>query len=225
MTARQGLQGQLTAGDILNQILSLPEKDKLTNLVFMGMGEPFDNIDEVLKSLEIITSDYGLAISPRRITVSTIGLIPGIKKFIESSKCNLAISLHSPFDEERKKLMPVQKQYPIAEVIKVLKSYSFEKQRRISFEYILFKDLNDTDAHIKELARLLNGIRCKINLMHFHAIPGSSFIGSDDNTIKIFQQKLNNKGIVATVRASRGLDILAACGLLSTGEIMSTANP
>jgi len=187
----------------------------------MGMGEPFDNIDEVLKALEIITSDYGLAISPRKITVSTIGLIPGMKRFIETSKCNLAVSLHSPFDEERKKLMPVQRLYPVNKVIDLLKSYSFEKQRRISFEYILFKDLNDTDAHIKQLARILNGLRCKINLMHFHPIPGSSLVGSDDKTIKSFQEKLNDKGIIATVRASRGEDILAACGLLSTGELMS----
>jgi 23S rRNA (adenine2503-C2)-methyltransferase len=221
MTARQGLQGQLSTGDIINQILSLPEREKLTNLVFMGMGEPFDNTDEVLKALDIITSDYGLAISPRKITVSTIGLVPGMKQFIETTKCNLAVSLHSPFDEERKKLMPVQRLYPVKEVIGILKSYNFEKQRRISFEYILFKDINDSDAHIKQLARLLNGLRCKINLMHFHAIPGSSLIGSDEKTIKQFQDKLNEKGIVATVRASRGEDILAACGLLSTGEIMN----
>lgn len=220
MTARQGLQGQLTAGEIINQILSLPERENLTNLVFMGMGEPFDNIDEVLKALEIITSDYGMAISPKKITVSTIGLIPGMKRFIETSKCNLAVSLHSPFDEERKKLMPVQRLYPVTEVIDTLKSYNFEKQRRISFEYILFKDLNDTDAHIKQLARILNGLRCKINLMHFHTIPGSSLVGSDEKTIRNFQDKLNEKGIVATVRASRGEDILAACGMLSTGEIM-----
>ncbi|MBN2486858.1 MAG: 23S rRNA (adenine(2503)-C(2))-methyltransferase RlmN [Bacteroidales bacterium] len=226
MTARQGLQGQLSAGDILNQILGLPEKDTLTNLVYMGMGEPFDNTDEVLKSLDIITSDYGMAISPRKITVSTIGLIPGMKRFIEHSKCNLAISMHSPFDEERKKLMPVQKLYPIDEIIQLLKASNFEKQRRISFEYILFKGLNDTDAHVKQLARILNGLRCKINLMHFHTIPGSSLTGCDDASIKSFQDKLNDKGIVATVRASRGEDILAACGMLSTGAILgSTAVP
>jgi 23S rRNA (adenine2503-C2)-methyltransferase len=224
MTARQGLQGQLSAGDIINQIISLPERENLTNLVFMGMGEPFDNTSEVLKSLEILTSDYGLAFSPRKITVSTIGLIPGMKEFIEKSRCNLAISLHSPFDEERQKLMPVQRLYPVKEVIELLKSCNFEKQRRISFEYILFKGLNDTDAHIKQLARLLNGLRCKINLMHFHAIPGSSLVGSDENTMKQFQDKLNEKGIIATVRASRGEDILAACGMLSTGEILKQSN-
>jgi 23S rRNA (adenine2503-C2)-methyltransferase len=220
MTARQGLQGQLSASDILNQILSLPEKEKLTNLVFMGMGEPFDNIDEVLKALEILVADYGMAISPRKITVSTIGLIPGMRRFVTESKCNLAISLHSPFDEERKKLMPVQRLYPVDQVVDLLKRCDFEKQRRISFEYILFKGLNDTDAHIKQLARLLNGLRCKINLMHYHSIPGTSLIGSDDFSLKQFQQKLNDKGITATVRASRGEDILAACGLLSTGEVV-----
>lgn len=219
MTARQGLQGQLTAGDILNQIISLPERDKLTNIVFMGMGEPFDNTDEVLKSLEIITAEYGLKISTRKINVSTIGLIPGMKRFIKESKCNLAISLHSPFDEERKKLMPAQRLYPIEQVMQVLRENPFDRHRRISFEYIVFKDLNDSDAHVKQLARLLNGLRCKINLMHYHPIPGTSLKGSDSRTIFTFQEKLNTKGIIATVRKSRGEDIFAACGMLSTGEI------
>lgn len=220
MTARQGLQGQLTAGDILNQILSLPERDKLTNIVFMGMGEPFDNTDEVLKALELLTADYGLQLNPKRINVSTIGLIPGMKQFIEKSKCNLAISLHSPFNEERKRLMPVQRLYPIEEIIELLKKYDFRHQRRLSFEYIVFDNMNDTNAHVKQLARLLNGLKCRLNLMHYHSIPGSSLEGSPTNKIIEFQNKLKTKEIIATVRKSRGEDILAACGLLSTGEIM-----
>ncbi len=220
MTARQGLQGQLTAGDIINQILSLPERDKLTNIVFMGMGEPFDNTGAVLDALAILTADYGLQLSPKRINVSTIGLVPGMKEFIEKSKCNLAISLHSPFNEERKKLMPVQRLYPIEEIIELLEKYDFRHQRRLSFEYIVFNNLNDTDAHVKQLARLLNGLKCRLNLMHYHSIPGSSLEGSPTNKIIEFQNKLKAKGIVATVRKSRGEDILAACGLLSTGEIM-----
>jgi len=219
MTARQGLQGQLRSSEILNQILSLPEYNKLTNLVFMGMGEPFDNTDEVLCALEIITSDYGLNISPRKINVSTIGLVPGMKRFIKNTNCHLAISLHSPFDEERKKLMPVQRLYPIEEVISILRKANFEKQRRISFEYILFNGVNDSEKHIKEIARLLNGLRCRVNIMHYHSIPGSSLQGCSEQQLISFRDKLNKKGIIATVRASRGEDILAACGLLSTGKI------
>lgn len=220
MTARQGLQGQLTAGDIINQVMSLPERDYLTNLVFMGMGEPFDNTDEVLKSLELLTASYGLQFSPKRINVSTIGLVPGLKRFIEESECNLAISLHSPFNEERKKLMPVQRLYPIEEIIELLKKYNLKKQRRLSFEYILFNNVNDSDKHVKQLARLLNGLKCRINLLHYHQIPGSSLEGSDQNKILDFQRKLKAKGLITTIRKSRGEDIMAACGLLSTGEKM-----
>lgn len=219
MTARQGLQGQLTAGDILNQILSLPEREKLTNLVFMGMGEPFDNTDEVLKALKIITADWGMGISPRKINVSTIGLVPGMKRFINETNCHLAISLHSPFNEERKKLMPVERLYPIEDIIDLLREADFERQRRISFEYIVFKGVNDSDSHIKEISKLVNGLRCRLNIMHFHAIPNSSLVGADNNKLIEFRDKLNNKGIIATIRSSRGEDILAACGMLSTGAL------
>jgi 23S rRNA (adenine2503-C2)-methyltransferase len=222
MTARQGLQGQLSAGDILNQLLSLPERDKITNLVFMGMGEPFDNIEEVLKALEILTSEYGFGFSPRRINVSTIGLVPGMKRFIEESKCHLAISLHSPFNEERKKLMPVERLYPIEDVIDLLKTADFERQRRISFEYILFQDMNDSIAHVNQLAKLLNGLRCRVNIMHFHSIPGSGLMGANDETLVRFRDQLNKKGIIATIRTSRGEDILAACGMLSTGKLSNS---
>ncbi len=220
MTARQGLQGQLSAGDIINQILSLPERDTLSNLVFMGMGEPFDNTDQVLKALDILTADYGLQFSPRKINVSTIGLVPGMQRFLKESRCNLAVSLHTPFDDERKKLMPVQRLYPIQQIIDLLKKVDFEKQRRLSFEYIMFEGLNDSDAHAKQLIRLLNGLRCRINLMHFHPIPGSSLIGTKHKRMIEFQNKLKSKGLMATIRKSRGEDIMAACGLLSTGEVM-----
>ncbi len=218
MTARQGFQGQLNAGEILNQVLSLPERDRLTNLVFMGMGEPFDNTDEVLKALEILTADYGPGFNPKKITVSTVGLIPGMRRFIEETKCHLAISLHSPFDDERATLMPVQNIYPVMEVIDAVKSYDLGKQRRLSFEYILFEGVNDTDAHVKQLARLCNGLKCRINLMRFHAIPNAPLKGTSPEQLVAFRDKLNRKGITATIRASRGEDILAACGLLSTRE-------
>ena len=222
MTGKQGFQSQLTVAEILNQIQSLPEFERLSNVVYMGMGEPLDNVDEVLKSLEILTSDYGYAWSPKRITVSTIGIIPGLKEFLTKSKCHLAISLHSPFDAERLKLMPIQHVYPIREVLAEIRNFDFGLQRRVSFEYIMFKGLNDTPAHVKELAKILNGIRCRINLIRFHPIPDTPLTGSDDNTIKAFQEGLNEKGIITTIRASRGQDIFAACGLLSTRELVKT---
>lgn len=222
MTGKQGFQSQLTAGEILNQIQSLPEFERLSNVVYMGMGEPLDNVDEVLKSLEILTSDYGYAWSPKRVTVSTIGILPGLKEFLAKSKCHLAISLHSPFDAERLKLMPIQHVYPIREVLAEIRNFDFGLQRRVSFEYIMFNGLNDTPAHIKELAKILNGMRCRINLIRFHPIPDTPLTGSDDNTIRAFQEGLNEKGIITTIRASRGQDIFAACGLLSTRELIKT---
>ncbi len=220
MTGKQGFQSQLTAGEIVNQIVSLPERDKLTNIVYMGMGEPFDNLEGVMQSLEILTSDWGLAMSPRRITVSTIGMIPAMKHFIENSECHLAISIHTPFHDERRKLMPIENVYPIAEVIDVLRSYDFGKQRRVSFEYIMFKGINDTQRHVKELARLLNGVRCRINLIRFHPIPDTPLESSDNDTIEWFREALLKKDIRTTLRASRGQDIFAACGLLSTKELV-----
>ncbi|MDD5507311.1 MAG: 23S rRNA (adenine(2503)-C(2))-methyltransferase RlmN [Bacteroidales bacterium] len=219
MTARQGLQGQLSCGEILNQYQSLPEREKVSNIVYMGMGEPFDNLANVLVSLEILTSGWGYAMSPRRITVSTIGVIPGMQEFLEKSKCHLAISLHTPFADERKKLMPVENKYPLREVLEVIRGFDFGLQRRISFEYIMFRGLNDTTRHVSELARILNKIRCRINLIRFHPIPEVELESSDDSTILSFQQALKNKGIITTLRASRGMDIDAACGLLSTKEI------
>jgi 23S rRNA m2A2503 methyltransferase len=221
MTAKQGFQGQLSAGEIINQIRSISECREVTNIVYMGMGEPFDNLEQVLKSLEILTSEWGFAMSPRRITVSTIGIIPGMLTFLEKSDAHLAVSLHTPFDDERKRLMPVQVAYPIADVVKEIKSWNFGRQRRVSFEYIVFKGLNDSPKHVTELARLLNGIKCRINLIRFHPIPGTPLEGTDEQTLQLFKNKLNEKGILTTVRASRGQDIYAACGLLSTKELLA----
>jgi 23S rRNA (adenine2503-C2)-methyltransferase len=222
MTAKQGFQGNLSSAEILNQVVSLPERDKLTNLVYMGMGEPFDNLKEVLRSLEILTSEEGFGWSPKRITVSTIGIIPGMKEFLEKSKCHLAISLHTPFDEERRKLMPVEHVYPMKEVLNEIRSFDFGLQRRVSFEYIVFKNLNDTPRHVQEMARILNGIRCRVNLIRFHPVPGTPLEGSDDETVQAFKDALNAKGIITTIRSSRGQDIYAACGLLSTKELIKS---
>ncbi|WP_321370360.1 23S rRNA (adenine(2503)-C(2))-methyltransferase RlmN [uncultured Draconibacterium sp.] len=219
-TAKQGFQGQLSAGEIINQIKSIDEVEEVSNIVYMGMGEPFDNLDEVLKSLEILTSEWGFAMSPRRITVSTIGIIPGMLTFLEKSEAHLAVSLHTPFHEERQKIMPVQVAYPIEEVVEEIKSWDFGRQRRVSFEYILFEDLNDSDEHVNELARLLSGLKCRINLIRFHPVPGTPLKSPGEKTIQRFKDALNNKGILTTIRASRGQDIYAACGLLSTKELV-----
>lgn len=220
MTGKQGFQGQLTAGEIVNQIRNIPEWHEVTNIVYMGMGEPFDNLEEVLKSLEILTSEWGFAMSPRRITVSTIGIVPGMVTFLNQSEAHLAVSMHTPFDGERQKLMPVQVAYPLEEVIREIKSWDFGRQRRVSFEYIVFKGLNDSPRHVQELSKILNGIKCRINLIRFHPIPGTPLEGTDENTLQKFKNQLNDKGILTTIRASRGLDIYAACGLLSTKEMV-----
>ena len=219
MTGRQGFQANLSANEILNQIKSLPEFDNLTNIVYMGMGEPFDNLNEVLKSTEILTADWGFAWSPKRITVSTNGIISGLKRFLTESKCHLAVSIHTPFEKERERIMPVQKTNPISEVLKVVRNHDFGRQRRISFEYIVFKNFNDSMKHADELARLVYGFHARVNLIRFHEIPGTDLKGTDYKTLEKFRDRLNEKGITATIRASRGQDIDAACGLLSTKEL------
>ncbi|MEN8226296.1 MAG: 23S rRNA (adenine(2503)-C(2))-methyltransferase RlmN [Bacteroidota bacterium] len=220
MTGKQGFQADLTPGEIINQLISLPEFDGITNLVFMGMGEPFDNMDALMKALEILTAPWGMEMSPRRITVSTIGIIPAMSRFIDESDCHLAVSLHTPFSDERKKLMPVENAHPLKEIFNLLKSYDFPRQRKVSFEYIMFKGQNDTRRHVNELVRLMHGMRAHVNLIRFHPVPDTSLEGSDDKTIFEFKEALNDKGVLATIRASRGLDIAAACGLLSTKELL-----
>jgi len=220
MTGKQGFQGNLTTGEIINQVQSLPEFEKLTNIVYMGMGEPMDNVDAVLNSIEIMTSDKGYGWSPKRITVSTIGIIPAMITFLEKCQAHLAVSLHSPFDNERQEIMPIQSVYPITEVISEIRKWDLGRQRRISFEYIMFKGVNDTPRHANELVRLLNGIKCRINLIRFHPIPDTPLEGTSDAGIVFFQNHLKAKGLTVTIRASRGEDIFAACGLLSTKELL-----
>lgn len=220
MTGKQGFQGNLTAGEIINQIQSLPEFEQLTNIVYMGMGEPMDNIEAVLDSIEIMTSDKGYGWSPKRITVSTIGIIPAMITFLEKSQAHLAVSLHSPFDDERQEIMPIQSVYPISEVVNEIRRWNLGRQRRISFEYIMFKGVNDTPRHVNELVRLLNGIKCRINLIRFHPIPDTPLEGTSYNGIVDFQNRLKAKGLTVTIRASRGEDIFAACGMLSTKELV-----
>ena len=215
-TGRQGLQHSLTAAEILNQIVSLPERDTLTNVVFMGMGEPLDNTDNVLRALDILTAEWGFGWSPTRITLSTAGVVPELRRLLDSTKVHLAVSLHNPFHEERAAIMPVERAWPVAEVAAILRRYDFTHQRRVSFEYIVMSGLNDSPRHIRELCRLLDGIKCRINLIRFHKIPGSPYFSPDDEAMIRFRDTLTAKGIQTTIRASRGEDIQAACGLLST---------
>ncbi len=216
MTGKQKFNDNLSACDILNQIQSVPESYQLTNIVFMGMGDPMDNYDELFKVLEILTSDYGYAWSPKRITVSTIGIIPTLKKFIEETKCHLAVSLHSPYHQERLKLMPIENKYPAMDVLDLIRQYDFSGQRRVSFEYIMFSGLNDSEKHAKDLIKMLRGIPCRVNLIKYHAIPEVELKSSDIQQMEIFRDILSSKGVTCTIRLSRGEDILAACGMLST---------
>jgi 23S rRNA (adenine2503-C2)-methyltransferase len=218
MTGKQGFGANLSANQILNQIQSIPESDQLTNIVFMGMGEPMDNIEEVLKVLSILTSDYGYKWSPKRITVSTVGLRKGFERFLKESDCHLAVSIHTPFPIQRAKLMPAEKAFSITEIVDILRDYDFSKQRRLSFEYIMFKDENDDLNHARELVKLLKNVDCRINLIRFHAIPNVDLVGADLETMTKFRDYLSNNGIFTTIRASRGEDIFAACGMLSTIE-------
>ena len=215
MTGRGGFHGQLSAAEILSQLLSLDEADQLTNAVFMGMGEPLDNWPEVSRALEVITADWGLAWSPKRVTLSTIGVIPNLKRFLEESRCHLAVSLHDPFPQERAGLMPVQKAWALQDVLALLRQYDFTGQRRVSFEYTMFAGVNDSLRHADALARLLRGLPCRVNLIRFHAIPDSPLRTSSPEAIAAFQARLQGAGITTTLRASRGEDILAACGLLA----------
>lgn len=216
MTGRQGFTGDLTAGEIVNQVASIDESQLLTNIVYMGMGEPMDNIDEVLKSIEIMTAQWGYAWSPRRITVSTIGVVPNMIRFIENCEAHLAISLHNPFTDERSELMPSEKAFGVDSIISTLRKYDWSHQRRVSFEYTMFDKINDSNRHIKGIAALLNGLHCRINLINFNSIPDSPLQGSKRKTMEYFRDQLILKGFMATIRNSRGQDIAAACGLLST---------
>lgn len=215
-TGKQGFEGNLTPADILNQIYALPERERLTNIVFMGQGEPMDNLDAVLRATEILTADYGYAWSPRRITVSSVGVKSKLKRFLDESECHLAISMHSPLPEQRRKLMPAEGQMSITEVVALLKQYDFSHQRRCSFEYICFGGLNDTPVYGREIVKLLQGLDCRVNLIRFHEIPSVDLPGSDEKRMEALRDYLTAHGVFTTIRASRGQDIFAACGLLST---------
>ena len=214
MTGTLGFHGQLPASEILNQIFSIPDSDQLTNIVYMGEGEPMDNIDHVLRSLQVMTEPWGCAWSPKRITVSTVGVVPGLERFLKESECHLAVSLHNPFGAERQDIMPIEKRYHLTDVVAMLKQYDWQHQRRVSFEYICWHGQNDTIRHAKELVRLLKGLPCRMNLIRFHAGVDQAFASSDETQMEWLRDYLSDHGITTTIRRSRGEDILAACGML-----------
>ncbi len=215
MTGRQGFHGHMSAADIISQFIAVDESDRLTNTVFMGMGEPLDNYDNVMRAIEILTADWGFGWSPKRITLSTIGVLPNLKRYLEDCRCHLAVSLHNPYAPERLSVMPVQGTWPIQEVIDLIRQYDFSGQRRVSFEYTMFSGFNDTKAHADALIRMLRGLECRMNLIRFHKIPDFPYETSPDVIMENFKTRLNNAGIMTTIRASRGEDILAACGMLA----------
>lgn len=215
MTGRQGFHGNLTAADILSQFIAIDEAAELTNAVFMGMGEPLDNFGNVMRAIEVLTADWGFGWSPRRVTLSTIGVLPNLRKYLESTRCHLAVSLHNPFPDERAEMMPVQKAWPVQEVIEMIREYDFTGQRRVSFEYTMFAGLNDDKRHADALIRLLRGLECRVNLIRFHKIPDAPFETTPQIIMERFRDRLSNHGITCTIRASRGEDILAACGMLA----------
>ena len=215
MTGRQGFHGNLSVSLILSQFIAIDESAGLTNAVFMGMGEPLDNFDNVMKAIEVLTAEWGFAWSPKRITLSTIGVIPALKKYLDGCRCHVAVSLHNPFGEERALMMPVQKAWDIREVVELLRQYDFTGQRRVSFEYTMFKGQNDDKRHADALVRLLRGLECRVNLIRFHKIPDAPYDSSPAVIMENFRDRISNQGITCTIRASRGEDILAACGMLA----------
>lgn len=215
MTGRQGFHGSLCAADILSQFFGIEEAESLTNTVFMGMGEPLDNWEEVRRVIEVLTADWGFGWSPKRITLSTIGVLPNLRRYLDECRCHLAVSLHDPFPEERLSLMSVEKAYPAAKVIDLVRRYDFTGQRRVSFEYTMFAGFNDTPRHADALLRLLQGLECRVNLIRFHQIPDFPYGTSSAAVMEAFRDRLVRGGLTATIRASRGEDIFAACGLLA----------
>ena len=215
MTGRQGFHGQLDAADILNQFLSIDEPELLTNTVFMGMGEPLDNYGAVSRAIEVLTADWGFGWSPKRITLSSIGVLPNLHRYLDEFRCHLAISLHNPFPDERLAMMPVEKAFPLEEVVSLIRKYDFSGQRRVSFEYTMFAGWNDDKRHADALIRLLKGLECRVNLIRFHKIPDFPYDTSSAAAMEAFRDRLNNNGILCTIRKSRGEDILAACGMLA----------
>ncbi len=220
-TAAMGLVRNLHPAEIVGQVRAaqaLAAPERLTNLVLMGMGEPLANYAAVVAALEILTAEWGYAISPRRITVSTVGLAPEIPRFIAETRVNLAVSLHAPTDRQRARLVPVNRRYPLATLLAACREVPLARRKRITFEYVMLAGENDTDADARALVRLLHGLRAKVNLIPWNPFPGAPFTPSPRARVQRFQAVLRQHGLSATIRESRGQDIQAACGQLAVAR-------
>jgi 23S rRNA (adenine2503-C2)-methyltransferase len=217
VTGAYGYHGDLSCGDMVNQVLAVNDTMKLTHVVFMGMGEPLDNLEAVLKACRIFTADWGFSISPRNITVSTIGITPAIRTFLGETSCNLTVSVYSPFPEERSRVIPAEKRYPLSDIVDLLRSHPAKKHRRFSVAYMMIKDINDSERHLSALKDLLSGTGIRVNLLPFHSVEPGRGVASPKERMYYFKHELIIAGISASVRRSRGEDISAACGLLASG--------
>jgi len=217
VTGKYGFHGNLDAGDIINQVIGISEADMITHVVFMGMGEPMDNIENVIKACGILSAEWGKALSQANITVSTVGITPGVKKFLEKSGCNLTLSLFSPFPDERRMVVPAETKYPANSIIDIMRSYPLGKKRRLSVAYVMINGVNDTDRHLGGLKELLGGTGIRVNLLPYHMIGNDINCSSPVERMMYFKHNLVTSGISASIRESRGADISAACGLLASG--------
>lgn len=215
-TGKYGFHGNLSASEIINQVLSFPVESQVSHVVFMGMGEPMDNLENVLRACHVLTAQWGTSISPRNITVSSVGIKPGIERFLAETECNLTVSLFSPFFEERRRIVPIENRYPVGEIIEIMKNLPIKKKRRLTLSYVMIKDLNDSDSHLHELTGMLKKSGIRINLLPYHSISGDIYESCPSERMQYFKHNLIISGISASVRRSRGSDISAACGLLAS---------
>ena len=213
-TGQNGWNGNLTAGEIVNQVVSIPHE--VTHIVLMGMGEPGDNIGEVIKACGIFTSEWGLAAGRSRVTVSSVGVTPAVKRLLDETECNITLSLHSPFHEERRAVIPAEVRWPFTATLDLLKGYDNRRRRRFTVAYVMIRGRNDSDRHLAELKRLLSGTDIRVNLLPYHRTFLNDDESSDSDTMFRFKHELVVSGIGASVRKSRGEDIAAACGMLAS---------
>ncbi len=216
-TGQNGWGGNLTAGEIANQVVSLPHG--FTHIVLMGMGEPGDNIGQVIKACNILTSEWGLAAGHSRVTVSTVGVTPSVKRLLDETDCNITLSLHSPFPDERLQVIPAEARWPFAGTLRLMQEYAGTRKRRFTVAYVMIRGRNDSARHLDELKRLLTGTGIRVNLLPFHPLENNGEQGSDLETMMSFKHHLVTSGIGASVRKSRGADISAACGMLATESV------
>jgi 23S rRNA (adenine2503-C2)-methyltransferase len=216
-TAKYGYEGNLTSGEIINQIISIPNAGEITHVVFMGMGEPMDNLENVLKACRILSSEWGLSISSKNITVSTVGIMPEAEQFLLRSECNLTLSLFSPFTSEREKVIPAERRHPVMQIVEIMKNSRVKRKRRLSIAYVMLKNINDTDDHLEELKTILRDSAIRVNLLSYHPVPDDQNCPSSAERMQYFKHNLVLSGISASIRKSRGTDISAACGLLAAG--------